>query len=73
MALKHPALLLRCGCEVPFDDGKTPTCPRHGIQAVARTMRMPKPNIRGVAMGPLVTTMDLPAFVGRLVGEADGK
>jgi hypothetical protein len=61
-------LLLRCGCEIAFRDGETPLCPAHGNQAVVRVLRMPKPRIRGCASGPLVQTVDLGAFTGRLVG-----
>lgn len=63
-----PALLLRCGCEVRFRDGETPLCPQHGRQAIARTLRMPAPRIRGTASGPHVQTQDLPAFSGRIAG-----
>lgn len=63
-----PALLLRCGCEIPFHDGERPICPTHGNQVITRVLRMPPPNIRGVASGPHVTTVDLPAWTGRLAG-----
>lgn len=65
-----PALLLRCGCEVPFDAKTTtaPICPTHGNQSVRRVLRMPAPRIRGVATGPHVQTMDLAPFTGRLAG-----
>ena len=63
-----PALLLRCGCEIAFEDGRAPICPVHGLQPVARVLRMPPPRIRGVASGPHVQTEDLPAFSGRIVG-----
>ena len=63
----RPSLLLRCGCVVRFEDGAAPLCGRHGPQGVARTVGMPAPRIRGVAAGPHVETMDLPAFRGRLV------
>jgi hypothetical protein len=66
--MTKPGLILACGCEVPYVDGETPQCGTHGIQRVVRTVRMPKPRIRGVATGPLVRTEDLPAFTGRLVG-----
>lgn len=74
-----PGLLLRCGCEVPFDSKATfaadyaPICPTHGNQVVQRVLRMPKPRIRGVASGPCVQTEDLPAFVGRIVGSEGAK
>jgi hypothetical protein len=61
-------LRLRCGCVVPFDDGGQTICPRHGLQSVSRTIGMRKPTVRGVASGPLVQTMDLPAWTGRIAG-----
>lgn len=64
-----PGLALRCGCEIRFVDGELPLCPRHGLQAVARVLRMPKPRIRGVASGPLVKSEDLPAWTGSLRGK----
>lgn len=63
-----PSLLLRCGCTVRYDDGTVPECAAHGRQAVSRTLHMPTPRIRGVATGPLVQTMDLDPFMGRLAG-----
>jgi hypothetical protein len=66
--MNAPALLLRCGCEVAFRENETPMCPRHGNQAVVRVLRMPKPRIRGTATGPCVSTEDLGAFTGRIVG-----
>ncbi len=66
---KTPMLLLRCGCQIPFLDGKAPICPTHGQQVIARVLRMPPPRIRGVARGPHVTTVDLAPFRGRLVGD----
>ena len=63
-----PRLLLRCGCQIAFTDGETPICPQHGVQGVARTVRMPAPRIRGVASGPHVRADDLPAFTGRIIG-----
>jgi hypothetical protein len=66
--MRTPALLLRCGCEVAFRENAVPLCPRHGTQAIARTLRMPAPRIRGTATGPHVTPMDLPAWTGRLAG-----
>lgn len=63
-----PGLLLRCGCEVLFRDNEAPICPQHGLQAIARVLRMPPPRIRGVATGPHVQTMDLGAFTGRIAG-----
>lgn len=65
----QPALLLRCGCQVSFEDGELPVCPSHGVQGVARVLRMPKPRFRGSASGPLVEQIDLGPFVGRLVPE----
>lgn len=73
------SLLLRCGCEIAFQnkasfsDDYAPICPRHGNQAVSRVLGMPKPRIRGTASGPCVTTEDLPAFVGRIVGSEGAK
>jgi hypothetical protein len=57
-------LLLRCGCDVAFDktNDAAPVCPTHGNQAVVRVIGMPKPKIRGTATGPLVETIDLPAW-----------
>lgn len=65
-----PRLLLRCGCEVAFDHkaSDAPLCPTHGQQSVVRVVGMPKPRIRGTAIGPLVTTVDLPAWTGPLTG-----
>lgn len=65
-----PGLILRCGCEVPFVEGQAVSCETHGQQGVARTVRMPKPRIRGAASGPIVQSMDMAAFSGRLVGDA---
>lgn len=65
---QEPRLLLRCGCTVLFKDGAKPICPVHGVQVIARVLGMPAPRIRGVAKGPHVTTMDLPAFSGRITG-----
>jgi hypothetical protein len=67
-----PALLLRCGCEVRFEDGAIPMCPTHGNQAVARVLRMPAPRFRGVASGPHVETCDLSAWSGRFAGSEKG-
>jgi hypothetical protein len=61
-------LLMRCGCEQPFVDGESPQCQTHACRIVARVLGMPKPRIRGTAQGPLVQTVDLEPFVGRLVG-----
>ena len=61
-------LLLRCGCVIDFRENAEMLCPAHGKQAVARTVGMPKPRIRGLASGPLVETCDLPAWTGRIVG-----
>lgn len=68
-----PGLVLACGCEVRFRDGVPPTCPRHGSQRVVRALRMPKPRFVGAGRGPLVTTTDMPAFVGPLVGQPPKK
>jgi hypothetical protein len=68
-----PALLLRCGCEVAYQENATPLCPRHGPQGVARTLRMPPPRIRGVASGPHVETVDIGAWTGRLAGSEPAK
>lgn len=68
-----PSLLLRCGCEIRFRDGETPLCPTHGRQAIARTLRMPAPRIRGSASGPHVQTMDLGVFTGRIAGSEPTK
>lgn len=61
-----PALLLRCGCEVPFIEGKNPTCPEHGGQPVVRVLRMPAPRITGTAKGPLVKTVNLEPLIAPL-------
>ncbi len=66
--MTKPGLILRCGCEIPFEDGAEVICPTHGVQGVARTVRMPKPRIKGVAFGPLVQTCDLAPFTGRIAG-----
>ena len=63
-----PALLLRCGCEVRFREGQAPCCPKHGVQGVARTVRMPPPRFRGSVIGPHAETADLGPFVGRIRG-----
>lgn len=63
-----PMLILRCGCEVRWEEDALPLCPTHGQQAVASTRHMPKPRFRGVATGPHVQTMDLPAFGGVISG-----
>lgn len=68
-----PGLVLRCGCEVTFRDGETPLCPRHGVQSVARTVRMPAPRFRGSATGPHVQSMDLGASTARFAGSDPGK
>lgn len=60
-------LELRCGCVVAFTES-APICPAHGPQGVARTVGVPPPRIKGVAMGPHVTTCDLAPFSGRIVG-----
>lgn len=60
-------LLLQCGCQVPFVDGKKPACVTHGPQRVVRTVGMPKPTFRGHVTGPRAQRMDLPAFRGKLV------
>ena len=65
-----PGLLLRCGCVVAYVEGETPVCDEHGRRGVARAVNMPKPRIRGMASGPLVRTMDLEPFVGRIAGSA---
>jgi len=69
-----PRLLLRCGCDIAFDDKdrstEAPICPTHGNQSVVRVLGMPKPRIRGCASGPLVKTEDLTPFVGKLTGDA---
>lgn len=69
MTTPQPALLLRCGCELPYDEDTPPVCPTHGSTGVARTVRMPAPRFRGVATGPHVQPMDLPAWTGRLIGQ----
>ncbi len=66
-------LILRCGCEVKYEEGADILCPVHGPQGVARTVRMPKPRITGVATGPLVKTTDVPAWTGRLTGGGEAK
>ena len=63
-----PTLLLHCGCAIHFKDGGEPLCPAHGVQRVVRVLGMPPPRIRGMAKGPHVETVDLPAWTGRLVG-----
>lgn len=64
-------LLLRCGDTVTWRDGDAiPICPVHGVQGVARALEVPAPRIRGVASGPHVTTMDLPASTARIAGSA---
>lgn len=60
-------LLLACGCKVRFVDGEPPSCGSHGPQRVVRTLNMPRPRFRGVATGPHVQTMDLPASRARIV------
>lgn len=65
---KKPSLLLVCGCVIPFEENGRPICPSHGNQAVARVIDIPAPRIRGVATGPHVQTMDLPAYAGRFAG-----
>jgi hypothetical protein len=68
-----PALLLRCGCQVPFIEGEIALiCPSHGVQTVARALRMPAPRFVGAVTGPHAVTKDLGAFVGRLAG-SEGK
>lgn len=64
-----PMLILRCGCEVPFEEDAQVRCPTHGTQAVAATRHMPKPRFRGVATGPHVQTMDLAPWAGVLTGQ----
>lgn len=71
--VQPPGLVLRCGCQVMFHDGETPVCPRHGGQAVARTVRMPAPRFRGYATGPHVESVDLGAWSGRFAGSDPGK
>ena len=66
-------LLLRCGCRVPFQESADVLCPRHGPQGVARALGVPPPRIRGVASGPHVQMMDLPAFTGRIAGSEPAK
>ena len=60
-----PALALMCGCEVPFIDGDSPVCARHGRQRVVRVMRMPPPRFVGAVSGPHAQTSELGAFVGK--------
>lgn len=60
-------LLLACGCDVSFVDGKPPACPTHGRQRVIRTVGMPKPTFRGHVRGPRAQPMDLTPFKGPLV------
>lgn len=62
------SLLLRCGCAVPFTDGKAPTCPTHGVQVVVRVQGMPKPTFRGTVHGPRAKPEDLSPFMGRIAG-----
>ncbi len=62
-----PSLLLRCGCDVAFRDGQNPTCPVHGVQAVARVLRMPAPRFTGHVTGPHATPQDLAPSVDRFV------
>ncbi len=62
-------LLLRCGCEVPFREGAEPLCPVHAERRVVRVLGMPKPRIRGTATGPLVDTVALEPFTGRIAPE----
>lgn len=61
-------LLLRCGCDVTFAENTPPACVEHGDVGVVRTIGSPPPRIRGVARGPHVETMDLPAHVGVIDG-----
>lgn len=63
-----PALLLRCGCELPFREGQAPICPVHGLQAITRVLRMPPPRFRGTAKGPHVKTEDLAPSMARFAG-----
>lgn len=65
-----PSLVLRCGCTVRFEEDAVTLCPTHGVQGVARVVGMPPPRIRGVATGPHVETMDLPASGIRFAGTA---
>lgn len=65
-------LELRCGDVIVWVDGTVPICPVHGPQGVARTLGVPAPRFRGVARGPHVETVDLPAHRGRLVGSEQG-
>ena len=66
--MNAPGLILACGCLMSYRDGETPRCSRHGLQRVVRTVHMPPPRIRGVASGPCVQTLDLPAWMGRFAG-----
>lgn len=61
-------LLLRCGCAITFAEHTPPVCVQHGDVGVVRTIGSPAPRIRGVARGPHVQTMDLPAHVGVIEG-----
>lgn len=60
-------LLLACGCETTFIDGKPPACPTHGPQRVIRTVGMRKPTFRGHVTGPRSERVDLAPFTGKLV------
>lgn len=64
-------LLLACGDEVAYADDKTPTCPVHGAQPVARVLDVPAPRFRGVVTGPHAQTVQLDPFVGSLLPEKD--
>lgn len=61
-------LELRCGHVIDWHEGMTPLCPVHGEQGVARTIGAPAPKFRGVCSGPHATSVDLPAFTGRIIG-----
>ena len=72
MRTDPPALVLRCGCEVPLSDD-VPICPHHGDVGVARAIRIPAPRFRGTASGPHVSTEDLPAWTGVIAGPGKDK
>lgn len=61
------SLILACGCQVRFSDGKVPSCPAHGPQRVVRTVGMRKPTFRGHVTGPVAKTEDLGPWTGKIV------
>lgn len=67
----RPAVVLACGCQVPFTERTAPRCATHGATRVLRTVGMPAPRIRGTATGPHVETVDLGPWLGRLAGGDD--